>query len=199
MENRFAGLVRQNRLLAGLFAAAIVLWALWDVVQFHRSTTVGAVLEANDKQPVLPMFGAEFTPGNIVEITVAKSDLGHLQGFVTFCGYAQPIAVMVVLLFGLLFLYRFTVDVLTGQPFTKRANSNLLMVGVAVVAYPIVPGIFGRLGTNSVIGALDLDTFDSASSVVSVWTALGIAFFLQLVFVAMQQGARLAEDTEGLV
>ncbi|MBY6413406.1 hypothetical protein HQ346_17055 [Rhodococcus sp. BP-252] len=198
MKNQL-GSVRQNKLLAWGFAAAIAIWTVLNLVQFHRSSTVDATIEASEKQPALPMFGAEFTPGNIVEITVAKSDLGHLQGFVTFCGYAQPIAVMVVLLFGLLFLYRFTVDVLTGQPFTKRANSNLLMVGVAVVAYPIVPGIFGRLGTNSVIGALDLDTFDSASSAVGVWTAIGIAFFLQIVFAAMQQGARLAEDTQGLV
>jgi hypothetical protein len=198
MRNRL-GTVRQNRWFAGIFAAAIVIWAVRNVLQFHRSTTVDATLEATDKQSVVPMFGAEFVPGNIVEVTVAKSDLGHLQGFITFCGYAQPIAVMVVLLFGLLFLYRFVVDVLTGRPFTTRANSNLLMVGVAVVAYPIVPGIFGRLGTNSVIGALDLHDFNSASSVVGIWTALGIAFFLQIVFAAMQQGAKLAEDTEGLV
>ncbi|SNT16954.1 hypothetical protein [Rhodococcoides kyotonense] len=193
------GSVRESKSMAWLVAVAVVVWAVWDVVQFQRSSTVHATVEATSKQPTVPMFGAEFTPGNVVELTVAKSDLGHLHGFIVFCGYARTVAIVLVLLFGLIFLYRFSVDVLTNSPFTKRANTNLVLVGAAVVAYPILPGIFDRLGTNSVIGALDLDNFDSPSSASGLWIACAIALFIQMVFAAMQQGARLVEDTEGLV
>ncbi len=103
------------------------------------------------------------------------------------------------LLVGLFFLWRFCIDVVSEKPFSNRTNINLIMVGVAVVAYAVIPAIFTRLGTNSVIGALDLDAFDSVGSATGTWMALGLAVFVQIVFAAMQQGARLAKDNEGLV
>lgn len=193
------GSARENTWSAGAVATAIAAWGVWQTVDFARSDTVDVTLEANDELPPLELFGGRFHEGNIVELTVAKADLGHLQGFVTFCGYARPLALTSILLVGLFFLWRFCIDVITEKPFTNRTNINLIMVGVAVVAYAVVPEILTRLGTNSVIGALDLDAFDSVGSVTGTWIAVGVAVFLQFVFAAMQQGARLAKDNEGLV
>lgn len=193
------GSVRENTWMAAAVATAIAAWGVWQTVDFARSDTVDVTVEANGALPALELFGGRFHEGNIVELTVAKADLGHLQGFVAFCGYARPVAVTLILLVGLYFLWRFCVDVITEKPFTNRTNVNLIMVGVAVVAYAVVPSIFARLGTNSVIGALDLDAFDSVGSATGTWIALGIAVFVQIVFAAMQQGAKLAKDNEGLV
>ncbi|MCC8927597.1 hypothetical protein C5142_15005 [Rhodococcus sp. BGS-1C] len=193
------GSVRGNAWASALLAAMIAGWGVVQAVTFHRSNTVDVVLEARDTLPPIPLFGGRFSDGNIVELTVDRQDLGHLQGFVTFCGYAVSVTTTLVLLFGLFFLYRFCVDVIEERPFSQRANVNLVMVSVAVIAFAVLPMVFDRLGTNSVIGALDLDAFDAHGSTAGVWVALGIAVFLQLVFATLKQGARLEQDSDGLV
>ncbi|MGB2950426.1 MAG: hypothetical protein WBB99_16130 [Rhodococcus sp. (in: high G+C Gram-positive bacteria)] len=193
------GSVRGNAWASALLAAMIAGWGVVQAVTFHRSNTVDVVLEARDTLPPIPLFGGRFSEGNIVELTVDRQDLGHLQGFVTFCGYAVSVTTTLVLLFGLFFLYRFCVDVIAERPFSQRANVNLVMVSVAVIAFAVLPMVFERLGTNSVIGALDLDAFDAHGSTAGVWVALGIAVFLQLVFATLKQGARLEQDSDGLV
>ena len=133
------GSVRGNAWASALLAAMIAGWGVVQAVTFHRSNTVDVVLEARDTLPPIPLFGGRFSDGNIVELTVDRQDLGHLQGFVTFCGYAVSVTTTLVLLFGLFFLYRFCVDVIEERPFSQRANVNLVMVSVAVIAFAVLP------------------------------------------------------------
>ncbi|MGC0364669.1 hypothetical protein ABH922_002653 [Rhodococcus sp. 27YEA15] len=180
-------------------AAATVAWSAWRVVDVVTSDAVIAPIEPRSGTPPTPLFGGELAVGNRIDLTVDKADLGRLGGFVEFCRIVEPLAAMTVILAGMYFAYRFSAEVIRGTPFSKFASINLIGLAVSVVAYPVIPSIFGLLGTNSVIGALDLDDFDAHSSAVGYFVAIGIASFIQFVYVLTRQGAKLAEDTDGLV
>ena len=148
----------------------------------------------------MELFGGQLQPGNSIELSVPKTDLTRLMGIIDFMRYGSIVVGMVIILVGLLFVYRFCDRVIVGTPFTNAARNDVVMIGVCIVAYPMITGFMNRLGTNSVVGALELSrTLTSSISGSGLYIAVVIAVFLQFVYATITQGSKLARDADGLV
>nr|WP_314143726.1 hypothetical protein [uncultured Rhodococcus sp.] len=194
------GSARANKWAMVFYAACAVVWSGWKLWDYHSSDYVLARLEPTSDTPPAEFFGGRLEPGNSIELSVPKSDLNRLLGFIDVMRYGSIIVGMVIILVGLLFVYRFCDRVIVGTPFTNAARNDVVMIGVCIIAYPMITGFMNLLGTNSVVGALELSrTLTSSISGSGLYIAVVIAVFLQFVYATITQGSKLARDAEGLV
>lgn len=194
------GSARANKWAMAFYAGIAVVWSGWRVWDYRSSDYVLARLEQLPDSPPVELFGGQLQPGNSIELSVPKTDLTRLMGIIDFMRYGSIVVGMVIILVGLLFVYRFCDRVIVGTPFTNAARNDVVMIGVCIVAYPMITGFMNRLGTNSVVGALELSrTLTSSISGSGLYIAVVIAVFLQFVYATITQGSKLARDADGLV
>ncbi|MGB2722826.1 MAG: hypothetical protein WBF80_01290 [Rhodococcus sp. (in: high G+C Gram-positive bacteria)] len=194
------GSARANKWAMAFYAACAVMWSGWKLWEYHSSDYVLARLEQLPDSPPVELFGGQLQPGNSIELSVPKTDLTRLMGFIDVMRYGSIVVGMVIILVGLLFVYRFCDRVIAGTPFTNAARNDVVMIGVCIVAYPMITGFMNLLGTNSVVGALELSrNITSSISGSGLYIAVVIAVFLQFVYATITQGTKLARDAEGLV
>ena len=194
------GSARANKWAMAFYAAAAVVWSGRRLWQYHSSEDVLARLELQSGTPPAELFGGRLEPGNSIELSVPKADLTRLMGIIDFMRYGSIVVGMVIILVGLLFVYRFCDRIIMGNPFTNAARTDVVMIGVCIAVYPAITGFMNLLGTNSVVGALELsDVATSSISTVGLYVAVVVAVFLQFVYATITQGTKLARDAEGLV
>ncbi|MFI8566272.1 hypothetical protein ACIGGF_06890 [Rhodococcus sp. NPDC078407] len=194
------GSARANKWAMALYAAIAVVWSGWKAWQYHSSDDVLAKFEPLPGIPAAELFGGQLQAGNSVELSVPKADLMRLMGLIDFMRYGSIVVGMVIILVGLLFVYRFCDRVIVGNPFTNSARTDVVMIGVCIALYPAITGFMNVLATNSVVGVLELsDTVETSTSTAGLYTATVVAVFLQFVYATITQGTKLARDTEGLV
>jgi hypothetical protein len=191
---------RSNRIVMAIYALIAVGWSAWRLFEYGLSSYIRVSVEPVVDTPVVGLYGGELQPGNVVELAFAKSDVQRLMGMIDFFRYSEIVVGLVLLLVGMTFLYRFCDRVIDGRAFGKGATVDLTVVAVVLMLYPFLTGMLRQMGTNSVLGSLELtDVLDTAASFDGVWIAIAVAAFLQFVYAAIQQGTKLVEDTEGLV
>ncbi len=194
------GSARANKWAMVLYAGIAVVWSGWQLWRYHSSDYVLATLEPRRDTPPAELFGGQLQPGNAIELSVPKSELTRLMGVIDVMRYGSILIGMVIILVGLLFVYRFCDRVIAGNPFTNATRNDVVIIGVCIVAYPALTGFMNMLGTNSVVGALDLsEIVDTSRSNAGLYTAVVIAVFLQFVYATITQGSKLARDADGLV
>ncbi|WP_415971675.1 hypothetical protein [Rhodococcus sp. 077-4] len=194
------GSARTNKWVMVFYAAAAVVWSGWKMWKYHSSDYVIATVEPEWNTPPVELFGGRLQPGNSIELSVPKADIARLLGFIDVMRYGAIVLGLVIILVGLLFFYRFCDRVITGTPFTNAARTDVALIGVSIVAYPVLTGFMNMLGTNSVVGALELsETIDTSRSSNGLYIALVVAVFLQFVYATITQGTKLARDADGLV
>ncbi|MDV8021127.1 hypothetical protein [Rhodococcus sp. IEGM 1330] len=194
------GSARANKWAMAFYAALAVGWSGWKMWKYHSSDYVLAPLEPRRGTPPAELFGGQLQPGNSIELSVPKADLSRLLGLIDVLRYSSIVVGMVIILVGLLFVYRFCDRVIVGNPFTNAARTDVVMISVCIAVYPAITGFLNLLGTNSVVGALDLsEIVDTSRSANGLYAAVVIAVFLQFVYATITQGTKLARDSEGLV
>jgi hypothetical protein len=135
-------------------------------------------------------------PGDPVQLSVAREGLGW---FVNGMVVGMPIIDALIALFGLFFAYRYTRRVIAGAPFTRAAYRDLVWVSAAIVGYPAISNYNTVLTSNNVIGKLDLDGYTSVSNNTMLFFAVAATALIQVFVYAMNHGAKLERETEGLV
>lgn len=194
------GSARANKWAMALYATIAVVWSGWRLWKYHSSEYVLAKLEPLPGTPPAELFGGRLQPGNSIELSVPKAEIGRLLGFIDVMRYGSIVVGMVIILVGLLFVYRFCDRVIVGNPFTNSARTDVVMIGVCIAVHPAVTGFMNQLATNSVVGAMELsDTVETSTSTAGLYTATVIAVFLQFVYATITQGTKLARDADGLV
>jgi len=194
------GSARTNKWTMVFYAAVAVGWSGWKVWKYHSADYVLARLELRSGTAPAELFGGQLQPGNAIELSVPRSDIVRLLGFIDVMRYGSIVIGMVIILAGLLFVYRFCDRVIVGDPFTNATRTDVAVIGVCIAVYPAITGFMNLLSTNSVVGALELsDILNSSISAVGLYTAVVVAVFLQFVYAAITQGTKLARDAEGLV
>jgi hypothetical protein len=192
--------MRTNKWSMVFYAALAVGWSGWKMWKYYSSDYVVATVEPESNTPPVELFGGQLQPGNPVELSVPKAEITRLLGFIDVMRYGATVVGLVIILVGLLFFYRFCNRVIAGNPFTNAARTDVVLIGVCILAYPIITGFMNMLGTNSVVGALELSTtIDTARPVTGLWIAIAVSTFLQFVYAAITQGTKLARDADGLV
>ncbi|WP_230596482.1 MULTISPECIES: hypothetical protein [Nocardiaceae] len=192
--------MRTNKWSMVFYAALAVGWSGWKMWKYHSSDYVVATVEPESNTPPVELFGGQLQPGNSVELSVPKAEITRLLSFIDVMRYGATVVGLVIILVGLLFFYRFCNRVIAGNPFTNAARTDVVLIGVCILAYPIITGFMNMLGTNSVVGALELSTtIDTARPVTGLWIAIAVSTFLQFVYAAITQGTKLARDADGLV
>ncbi|WP_256986509.1 MULTISPECIES: hypothetical protein [unclassified Rhodococcus (in: high G+C Gram-positive bacteria)] len=192
--------MRTNKWSMVFYAALAVGWSGWKMWKYHSSDYVVATVEPESNTPPVELFGGQLQPGNSVELSVPKAEITRLLGFIDVMRYGATVVGLVIILVGLLFFYRFCNRVIAGNPFTNAARTDVVLIGVCILAYPIITGFMNMLGTNSVVGALELSTtIDTARPVTGLWIAIAVSTFLQFAYAAITQGTKLARDADGLV
>lgn len=194
------GSARANKWAIALYAAAAVGWSGWKVWKYHGSDYVTARLELRPDTAPAEVLGGQLQPGNAIELSVPRSDIVRLLGFIDFMRYGSIVIGMVIILVGLLFVHRFCNRVIVGDPFTNATRTDVAVIGVCIALYPAITGFMNLLSTNSVVGALGLsDILTSSISALGLYTAVVVAAFLQFVYATITQGTKLARDADGLV
>lgn len=189
-----------NRALMAVYAVAAVAWTVWRLFDYGKSSDVQVAVAPRPGNPSVELYGGRLQPGNVVELSVAKVDVERLIGMIDLFRYSEIVVTLVLLLVAMTFLYRFCDRVIDGRAFDRGASVDLAVVAVCIALLPFVGGMLRQMGTNAVVGALDLpDVVDTARSFTGMWVAIIAALFLQFVYATVQQGAVLAEDTKGLV
>ncbi|TFI43267.1 hypothetical protein E4P29_12180 [Rhodococcus sp. 1R11] len=182
------------------YAVLAVGWTGWKMWKYHSSDYVSATVEPEWNTPPVELFGGQLQPGNSVELSVPKAEIARLLGFIDVMRYGSLAVGLVIILVGLLFFYRFCNRVITGNPFVNAARTDVVVIGACILAYPIITGFMNMLGTNSVVGALELSgTVDTARPATGLWIAIFVSTFLQFVYATIAQGSKLARDADGLV
>ncbi|WP_228139319.1 hypothetical protein [Rhodococcoides fascians] len=192
--------MRTNKSAMVFYAILAVGWTGWKMWKYHASDYVSATVEPEWNTPPVELFGGQLQPGNSVELSVPKAEIVRLLGFIDVMRYGSLAVGLVIILVGLLFFYRFCDRVIAGNPFTNAARTDVVVIGACILAYPIITGFMNMLGTNSVVGALELSgTVDTARPVTGLWIAIFVSTFLQFVYATIAQGSKLARDADGLV
>ncbi|MDV6232580.1 MULTISPECIES: hypothetical protein [Rhodococcus] len=192
--------MRTNKWAMVFYAALAVGWSGWKMWKYNSSDYVLATVEPEWNTPPVELFGGQLQPGNSIELSVPKTEVARLLGFIDVMRYGAIIVGLVIILAGLLFFYRFCNRVIAGNTFTNAARTDVVLIGVCILAYPIITGFMNMLGTNSVAGALELSTtIDTVRPVTGLWIAIAVSTFLQFVYAAITQGTKLARDADGLV
>ncbi|KJV01604.1 hypothetical protein [Rhodococcus sp. PML026] len=194
------GSMRTNKWAMVFYGALAVGWTGWKMWKYHSSDYVSATVEPEWNTPPVELFGGQLQPGNSVELSVPKAEIVRLLGFIDVMRYGSLAVGLVIILVGLLFFYRFCDRVIAGNPFTNAARTDVVVIGACILAYPIITGFMNMLGTNSVVGALELSgTVDTARPATGLWIAIFVSTFLQFVYATIAQGSKLARDADGLV
>lgn len=194
------GSARTNRWTMALYATIAVAWSGWRLWRYHSSEYVLVELEPQSDTPPIELFGGLLQPGNSIELSVPKAELGRMLGFIDVMRFGAIIVGMIVIVAGMLFVYRFCDRVIANKTFTDAARNDIVLIGVCIVAYPAITGFMNLLGTNSVVGAMDLgEIVDTSRTATGLYAALVIAVFLQFVYATIAQGSKLAHDADGLV
>ena len=194
------GSARANKWAMALYAAIAVVWSGWRLWQYSSSDYVSATVTPRDNSPTLDLFGGQLQPGNVIELSVAKSDVQRLIGMIDVMRYGEIVTGGIVILVGIFFAYRFFDNVIAKTPFSSGAGIDLAVVAVCVVLYPVVTGGLRVMSTNAVQSALETtELTDTARGLGAFWLAVITAVVLQFVYAVLRQGSELARDTDGLV
>ncbi|MGV8875698.1 MAG: hypothetical protein ACOH2Q_24460 [Rhodococcus sp. (in: high G+C Gram-positive bacteria)] len=194
------GSARANRWAMALYATIAVVWSGWQLWKYHSSDYVSATVTPREGVPNLDLFGGQLQSGNVIEISVAKSDVQRLIGMIDFMRYGEIVAGGVVVLVGIFFAYRFFDNVIKETPFSVGASIDLVVVAVCLVMYPTITGALQVMSTNAIQGALETtEVTDTARSLGAFWLAVIVALVLQFVYAVLRQGSKLARDADGLV
>ncbi|QII08528.1 DUF2975 domain-containing protein [Rhodococcoides fascians A25f] len=182
------------------YAGIAVVWSGWRLWQYHSSDYVSATVTPREGVPTLDLFGGQLQSGNVIELSVAKSDVQRLIGMIDFMRYGEIVAGGIVILVGIFFAYRFFDNVIKETPFSVGASIDLVVVAVCLVLYPVITGGLRVMSTNAIQAALETtEVTDTARSLGSFWLAVIVALVLQFVYAVLRQGSKLARDAEGLV
>lgn len=191
---------RTNRITMAVYALIAVGWSVWRLVDYGRSSSFRVSIAPVSGAPPTELFGGQLRAGNAVELSVEKTDVSRLIGVIDFLSYSEIIVTLMLIVVGMLFVYRFCDRVIDGRAFARGATLDLAVVAGCLVLFPFFGGMLRQMVTNSVIGSLDLeDVVEPAHSFGAVFVAVFVAVFLQFVYATVQQGSTLAKDTEGLV
>ncbi|WP_230592441.1 hypothetical protein [Rhodococcoides fascians] len=194
------GSARANKWAMAFYAAAAVVWSGRRLWKYHSSDYVSAIVTPRENSPTLDLFGGRLQPGNVIELSVAKSDVQRLIGMIDFMRYGEIVAGGIIILVGIFFAYRFFDNVIEKTPFSTGAGIDLAVVAVCVVLYPVVTGGLRVMSTNAVQSALETtELTDTARGLDVFWMAVIVAVVLQFVYAVLRQGSELARDTDGLV
>ncbi|WP_230594626.1 hypothetical protein [Rhodococcoides fascians] len=194
------GSARANKWAMAFYAGIAVVWSGWRLWQYHSSDYVSATVTPREGVPTLDLFGGQLQSGNVIELSVAKSDVQRLIGMIDFMRYGEIVAGGIVILVGIFFAYRFFDNVIKETPFSVGASIDLVVVAVCLVLYPVITGGLRVMSTNAIQGALETtEVTDTARSLGSFWLAVIVALVLQFVYAVLRQGSELARDAEGLV
>lgn len=194
------GSARANKWTMAFYAAAAVIWTGRKMWEYHSSDYVSATVTPLEKSPTLDLFGGQLQPGNVIELSVAKSDVQRLIGMIDFMRYGEIVAGGILILVGIFFAYRFFDNVIKETPFSVGASIDLVVVAACLVLYPVITGGLRVMSTNAIQAALETtEVTDTARSFGSVWLALIVALVLQFVYAVLRQGSKLARDADGLV
>ncbi|WP_256990917.1 hypothetical protein [Rhodococcus sp. 06-235-1A] len=194
------GSARANKWAMVFYGALAVVWSGWRLWQYHASDYVSATVTPREGVPTLDLFGGQLQPGNVIELSVAKSDVQRLIGMIDFMRYGEIVAGGVVVLVGIFFAYRFFDNVIEETPFSVGASIDLVVVAVCLVLYPMITGGLRVMSTNAIQGALETtEVTDTARSLGAFWLAVVVALVLQFVYAVLRQGSKLARDADGLV
>ena len=194
------GSARANKWAMALYAAIAVVWSGWKAWKYHSSDYVLATVEPMRNTTPVELFGGQLQPGNSIELSVPKTEVARLMGIIDVMRYGSIVVGLVIILVGMLFFYRFCDRVINRNPFTNAARNDVVLIGVCIIAYPVITGFLNMLGTNSIVGALELSrTIDTSRPVTGLWIAVVVATFLQFVYATITQGSKLARDADGLV
>jgi hypothetical protein len=194
------GSARANKWTMAFYAAAAVIWTGRKMWEYHSSDHVSATVTPLEESPTLDLFGGQLQPGNVIELSVAKSDVQRLIGMIDFMRYGEIVAGGILILVGIFFAYRFFDNVIKETPFSVGASIDLVVVAACLVLYPVITGGLRVMSTNAIQAALETtEVTDTARSFGSVWLALIVALVLQFVYAVLRQGSKLARDADGLV
>ncbi|CCQ14088.1 RING-H2 finger protein ATL1 (fragment), partial [Rhodococcus sp. AW25M09] len=177
------GSARANRWAMAFYAAIVVAWSGWKLWRYHSSDFVSATVTPRENSPSLDLFGGQLQPGNVIELSVAKSDVQRLIGMIDFLRYGEIVAGGIVILVGIFFAYRFFDNVIEETPFSVGASIDLVVVAVCLVLYPVMTGGLRVMSTNAVQSALETTEFtDTARSLGTFWLCVIVAIVLQFVY-----------------
>lgn len=191
---------RTNRITMAVYALIAVGWSLWRLFDYGRSSSLRVAVAPVSGTPPTELFGGQLRAGNAVELNVEKSDVSRLIGVIDFLAYSEIVVTLVLIVVGMLFLYRFCDRVIDGRAFERGATLDLAVVAGCLVFLPFIGGMLRQMVTNSVASALELqDAVDASHNFDGMFVAVIFAVFLQFVYATVQQGSTLAKDAEGLV
>lgn len=191
---------RTNRFLMGAYGAIALGWSVWRAFDYSRSSYVQGSVTPLDGAPPIELFGGVVRAGDVVEVSVEKSDATRLMGFIDFLTYTEIVLMAVFLVVGIFFAYRFFDRVIAGRAFERGASLDLAVVGVSLVVFPFLAAMSRTMVTNCIVNVLELgEVVDTARSFGYVLVAAFVAGSLQFVYATIQQGTKLAKDAEGLV
>lgn len=194
------GSARANAWLMACFAVIAAVWSGIRLWRYHSSDYVMATVVPLENTPPRELFGGQLKPGNVIELSVAKSDVHRLIGMIDFMRYGEIIAGGILILVGIFFVHRFFRNVIEETPFSASASIDLVVVALCLVLYPVVTGGLRVMSTNAIQGALETtELTDTARSLGSFWLAVIVAIVLQFVYAVLRQGSKLARDADGLV